>query len=334
MGRESVLLISLGRSPAVVTETVDALLDKGIHPKRVYLVTTRDEMICNECIPLLKEEFDRFYKPKGIELHPYDCILSQDDIYTAEDNIELMGQVAGLLKRERNNDILLSMAGGRKTMSAAMALLAQIYDVKAITHVLVPSEIEAKGNIQNLLKISDASEREKILHPEKRRLIFFPVIGISWMLNDMIRALRGEVKDIKISVLETLKTSGLLDEKNNPTLFAQELLKILEDIESFPMPSTLDPTKKIKISHPENLPKGANKFIQKLANIPYTTKIRDSEFINSSESRVREPESDGSIICQYSDKQKAVKLHVSTTASTRGQARWIQRAIKSLLRRT
>ncbi|MFQ6127124.1 MAG: CRISPR-associated ring nuclease [Candidatus Heimdallarchaeota archaeon] len=334
MGRESVLLISLGRSPAVVTETVDALLDRGIRPKRVYLVTTGDETILNECIPLLRKEFDRIYKPKGIELRPYDCILSQNDIYTAEDNIELMGLVAGLLKREQNNDILLSMAGGRKTMSAAMALLAQIYNVKAITHVLVPPEIEAEGNIWNLLKISEPSERAKILHPEERRLIFFPVIGISWMLNDMIRALRGEVKDVRISVLETLKTSGLLDEENHPTLFAQELLKILEDIESFPMPSSLNPAEKIKISHPENLPKSANKFIQKLANIPFVTKIRDIEFINSSESRVREPESDGSIICQYSDKQKAVKLHMSTTAPTRGQARWIQRAIISLVWRT
>lgn len=76
-------------------------------------------------------------------------------------------------------------------MSAAMALLAQIYNARAITHVLVSPEIESKGSIYQLEKLTEG-EREEILHPKEKRLILFPVIGISWMLNDMISALKGQ----------------------------------------------------------------------------------------------------------------------------------------------
>jgi len=44
MFKDSILIISLGRSPAVIPETLNALLNEGIFIKRTY-ITTGDEII-------------------------------------------------------------------------------------------------------------------------------------------------------------------------------------------------------------------------------------------------------------------------------------------------
>ncbi|MBS7251362.1 MAG: hypothetical protein KIH08_12370 [Candidatus Freyarchaeota archaeon] len=75
---------------------------------------------------------------------------------------------------------ILDMAGGRKTMSAAMAMLAQIYSGRAITPVLVPTEIESKGVISELEKVKDNKEKRKeVLHLKDKNLILLPIIGIA-----------------------------------------------------------------------------------------------------------------------------------------------------------
>lgn len=327
--KDNVLIISLGRSPAVIPETLDALLEKGIYIKRTYIVTTSDDIIYGKCIPLIEKDFEKHYKPKHMELCPYQCILSNDDIYDESDNLELMINVAKIFKKEQEHNIFISMAGGRKTMSAAMALLAQIYNARAITHVLVSPEIENNGSIYKLMELNN-DEIEQIFHPktEEMRLIFFPVIGISWMLSDMIHALRGaENEIIRKEVSEILMENGLLDENKMPTDLGKQLLKLFNDIEKYPEPTLEEPIIKFKQDESPHAPKGYNKFAVKLANIPYIEKIIGVKFINSPETKVNNITSDGIIKCQYSDGDKAYVMKILTTAKTKGETEMVKKLI-------
>lgn len=337
MPKESVLIISLGLSPAVVTETVDALLDEGIDLRRVYTITTQHPDIVNKCIPLLIEEFKNNPRYRGkIEFKPYEGLIPTEDIVDAMDNLLFMSNLARLMKSERDRgvDIYLGMAGGRKTMSAAMALLAQIYSAKAIVHVLVPTEVEEKGRIDKLMRLKEeelekAKEREKALHPsgEERKLVVFPVVGAFWMLDNMLKALKGQ-GGVDGNTLNILKFSGLLDENGKPTDSGKYLLRILEDVHLSPPISLRNPKEKIRISHPQHMPRGYEQFVEKLARNPWVNEIRDIEFVNSSETGIRDVRQDGTIIYQYSDGSKAVKFIISTTATTRSQAEWIRSTLE------
>ena len=325
--RENILLISLGRSPAVIPETLDAFLENKIFIKRTYIVTTSDDIILNECIPLIEKDFEKYYKPKNMELKPWQCILSSDDIYTERDNLNLMINVAKLFKMEKGNNIYISMAGGRKTMSAAMALLAQIYGARAITHVLVPEEIEKSGNI-NALKNLNQKQREVVLHPKEKRLVFFPVIGISWMLSDMIKAFQGnEIQSLRKDAKEILLENGLFDKDFKPTPLGRLLFKLIDDIEKFPEPSLVEPSLKFKKSEP-NAPKGYEKFVIRLSYVPFIEKIIGQRFVNSSETRINDITSEGIITCQYSDGNKAYILKLITTARTKGETEMVRKYFK------
>ncbi|MHA1265552.1 MAG: CRISPR-associated ring nuclease [Candidatus Helarchaeota archaeon] len=329
MKRENVLFISLGRSPAVVPETMDALLDNNIKINRIYLITTSDETIMNECIPLIEKDFEIHYKPKNIELVSYDCVLASDDIYDETDNLELMLKVAGILKREKRNNIYLSMAGGRKTMSAAMALLAQIYNARAITHVLVPSEIERMGNIRQLKQLSE-TEQQKILHPKEKRLIFFPVIGISWMLDDIIKALYGkELSPTRHEISDILKDNGLLDQEYKPTKLGEYLLKLLNDIEKIPEPHFEEVQLRFKEKESPHAPKNFQKFVSQLKKKyrSYLKEIVGIKFINSSETKINQIYNNNTIRCQFSDGSKAYVLDLVTTAKTSGEIETLKKML-------
>jgi len=339
MSKESVLIISLGLSPAVVTETVDALLEEGIDLRRVYTITTQNPDVVNKCIPLLVEEFKNNprYREK-IEFKPYSGLIPTADIKDTMDNVLFMSNLAHLMKSERGReaDIYLGMAGGRKTMSAAMALLAQIYSAKAIVHVLVSPEVEEKGRIDRLMRLKEEEqekvrEMEKALHPsgEERKLVFFPVVGAFWMLDKMLKAFKGEA-GVDGNTLNILKFSGLLDENGKPTESGRKLLEILDDIHVSPPVSLRNPEEKIRISptHQGHMPKRYKEFVDRLARNPWVNEIRDKEFINSHETRICNVYPDGRIIYQYSDSSKAVKFILSTTATTKSQAEWVRKTLE------
>lgn len=351
-GKDNVLIISLGRSPAVVPETLDALSETNIYIKRTYLVTTGDETIVNCCIPLLVRDFKLHYEPRGMELRPHSCMLSKDDIHDEQDNLELMLRVGAIFKQEKQSNIYISMAGGRKTMSAAMALLAQIYGARAITHVLVPPELEREGNIHAIKERFEGEteaeirpELEKILHPRDKRLIFFPVIGISWMLDDMITALKGKDNrnpeidrgEIRPSVASILQENGLLDEQGKTTQLGEELLKLLDDIEKIPEPFFEEPRIQFKTDEHAHAPRGYKKFVQKLQKVNFIKAIRGIKFVHSPKTRINQLNSEGTIQCQYSDGDKAYVMEVETTARTRGEVEMVrlfmEREMKNLATR-
>ncbi len=193
-----VLIASLGRAPGVITGTMDALIEQGKKPGRVYLATTSDQLIWDGCIPLIREEFHKHYP--NVELRTEEACIKSDDIYDEEDNAEFMRKVAAIMHKEiiaSGNEVYLSLAGGRKTMSAAMVLLGQLYGVKSVLHLLVDPELESKGMIKRLAELPE-EEKRLVLHPpaESRRLIEFPVFAIPWKIDQVILALdRGSSED-------------------------------------------------------------------------------------------------------------------------------------------
>lgn len=187
-----VLIASLGRAPGVITGTVDALNDTGRKPSRVYLATTSDSIIWGKCIPLLREEFRERYP--GVDLRDGEICIRRSDICDEEDNAEFARKVGCVIAREvrAGNDMYISLAGGRKTMSAIMALLGQLYGVRSILHILTDLELERDGEVTRLLELP-TDRRQLILHPpaEKRRLVEFPIFAIPWHIDHVIEALES-----------------------------------------------------------------------------------------------------------------------------------------------
>lgn len=324
-----VLVSTLGLSPSVVTETVDAMIEIGKKPNTVYLLSTSSGEI-DKCIELLIEEFSRYDQYREIELN-YGYRISKEDIFDEKDNLEFLVLSSYLLETEarRGSEIYLSISGGRKTMSAALFLLGQIYGVRAILHVLVPEEIERRGNIRTLLSLPE-EERAEILHPKEKRLIFFPVIRIIRNLEEIIRALRGEeVSDETIRILEE---NGLM-ENGRTTDMGGRLKDILDEIESFPPPSTRRPEKKIRIDFSaHHFPENIRQFVNRLSKIPFVEEIRSVEITRDTSSRARLRSGvAGELTVIYSDGNKGVRLIVKTTSSSRGQDRKVAEFIRASL---
>ncbi|MEM3546000.1 MAG: CRISPR-associated ring nuclease [Candidatus Bathyarchaeia archaeon] len=198
-----VLIASLGRSPGVVTSTIDALNDTGRKSSRVYLATTSDPIIWEKCIPLLREDFRERYP--DVELRDAEIYIKSSDIYDEDDNAEFARKVGCVIAREvrAGNDVYISLAGGRKTMSAVMALLGQLYGVRSILHILTDPELERDGEVTKLLELP-MDRRKLVLHPpaEKRRLVEFPVFAIPWHIDQVIEAL--ELGESNIHALDKL----------------------------------------------------------------------------------------------------------------------------------
>jgi CRISPR-associated protein Csx14 len=234
------------------------------------------------------------------------------------------------MEEDKRSNIYLSMAGGRKTMSASMAILAQIYSARAITHVLVPNEIESKGIITELEKIQDKEKRKEILHPKNKNLILFPVIGISSLRNEIIQILKKQLGPYDEKALAIVRTSNFVDKDDNPTDLGKDYLELLEDITDTPPISTKKPSEKWKISH-KPISKNLNQFVQKVTEYPYVDLVEDVKYDPSPVTRIKGTE-DTKIIAQVADGDKSVILRIYTTARTESQAKKIKKELSPLFR--
>ena len=161
-----ILVALLGGTPQILTETLYALHEEGRFPDRVVLLTTgfgrsalTGRLIGEGHLARLLEtlrvgpgirvesRLDDLLDEKDI-FSPKDADDRElDDIVTGEDSeafFELCFSVVRDLAEDEESELLFSIAGGRKTMSAALALAAQCYarGRDSMFHVLVPTECE------------------------------------------------------------------------------------------------------------------------------------------------------------------------------------------------
>ena len=327
MAKRNVLLSSLGLSPAVVTETIDALNEyTGLQINTVVLLSTSNERIIDTYVPLLQDDFIDTYQGK-IELIP--APIPSDDIWTAQDNLDFIKLATTFLNtyRKRGDNVYVSIAGGRKTMSAAMAIVAQLFGAKGLYHVLVPEEIERKRLDYEALKNSPEARREA-LHPDVSlmELVSIPVVGLFPYMSQITSVLQGEAAKDQANVADLLRENELIDADGKPTQAGKDLLTILSEVETAPEASATPPMKKrIHISE-HNIGKEDRKKLETIADrmrySPFVNRIATTDWNSQTKQKYRIND-DQSITFFIPKTKKGLTLKVFTTASTRAQADYV-----------
>lgn len=225
----NVLLSSLGETPAVVTETMDALeREERIKIDLVITVGTSEWTVQLSQVAL-QEEFGRL----GISYIP-DQVTPQE-LLTGEEHLDYLNRVALWLRQYQKHDVYLSLAGGRKTMSALLTIAAQIYGARMLCHVVpLDEELEQLGEIQRWSNLPK-DEQQRVLHPpaDKVHLVRLPFISLFPLSNDIIRCLKGQPS--RPDVCKLLEQNRLWEE-GQATELGRMMLLVLESVEALPEP--------------------------------------------------------------------------------------------------
>lgn len=162
MGRKRLLIATLGTSPAVVTEAIDLLSEQGQRPDRVCIIKTRDPDV-NKSFEMLLRHIPVHC---GIELEKPVEIQSYEDIDSNEMATKFMKHACQVLKNYNNYyECFVCIAGGRKVMSALLALAVNLYGSERLFHIWVPKNLENDTEIR-IIKDYPESMLNKILHPK------------------------------------------------------------------------------------------------------------------------------------------------------------------------
>jgi CRISPR-associated protein Csx14 len=232
---KKVLLATLGESPAVVTEAIDRLREDGVNVDYVVLLTTKDTY-ARDTADLLSKHLRDYY---GGAVAVYDVrILDRFyDVDSDEAAVEFMEQTCSALRsyRKMGWEVYACIAGGRKAMSALLALAVQFYGARRLFHVLVEDPLlEKEGHILELRNMNPQDQR-RVLHPPVKqiKLVNLPFIGLFPLLGDIISGLKGQ--PVRSEVKELLEQNGLLV-AGTPTPLGQMVLQVLESVETLPEP--------------------------------------------------------------------------------------------------
>jgi len=234
----NILVATLGTSPGVITEAIDLLIEQGCHPDGVFLLKTQDDRVI-QSYDLLSEHIRSYYKIDRII--PVDIESEGDDVNTPEAVEEFMQKACQILRdsRSKGEKCYVCMAGGRKTMSALLALAVQFYGAERLFHIWVPEWIEEKGGIQKIRNLND-EEKIEWLHPNKfvseekgrPKIVDLPFLGIFPLLPKIVAALKGEPSDS--DTMAILVSNGFLDERSKATELGQHFIKTFESVEHLP----------------------------------------------------------------------------------------------------
>jgi CRISPR-associated protein Csx14 len=243
--RKKVLLSSLGASPAIVTEAIDKVEEEErIEFDIVVTIRTGHGESRRGEQDILRKHILSHYKGRILYIP---LSVRAENIYTEKDSLEYLTAVAEQLRAYRDSaDVYVSLAGGRKTMSASMAIAVQIYGAALLFHIIhrdvdeSPS-LRQKMSADYLVTLGSRSrELRSMLHPplEKLQLVRFPIVSLFPLLNDLRRALNGvEIESFDRKTQDLLKTNRLVTAHGNRwrvTSAGDQLLKVLRDIQNVP----------------------------------------------------------------------------------------------------
>lgn len=159
------LLAVCGLSPQVITETVYALAQQQRCPACIRVITTRQgrDAILSQLfdgqqgawcallndLNIAPEQID--FGPQSVHSLVRDSGQPMDDMTSEADNTALVStclRLAWQAARDEQGAVFYSIAGGRKTMGAALGFAAQTYGrpQDRIFHVLVSPEFESSRN--------------------------------------------------------------------------------------------------------------------------------------------------------------------------------------------
>lgn len=168
---KGVLLASLGRAPGTVSGLYHALTERGISIHKVVTISPKSPNV-RRCVTVLQKEFGK----RNVEYKP--IFIDAQDIRYERDAFEFKAAFSAALQEHDmpENDVYLGIAGGRTSMGALMAIVAQMSASHAyLYHLWVPDEIEEDGAITRLFALSAARQHE-VLFPRKYELVKVPFV--------------------------------------------------------------------------------------------------------------------------------------------------------------
>lgn len=145
--QKNVLICLLGISPLVVTEAIDGLqLNEGYFIDTLHVIHTGSDRIVSVIPTLMPEIMKRVSENTEVIFHQ----MPFDDIYSELEDREFMARTWRVIvnEKKRGNHVLISIAGGRKTMSASGLFAAYLGGADGILHVVLKDEgayLPAKG---------------------------------------------------------------------------------------------------------------------------------------------------------------------------------------------
>jgi len=348
MPRQTILISSLGESPAVVTEAIDKLEqeERIQFTQAITLGTSQSDV--RQGVEILSEHIQAHYNRRIAYLHH---AIEATDVLTEKENLDYLSLVAQTLRTYRPfSDIYISLAGGRKTMSALMALAVQIYGAKLlchIVHLLMDEHLQRKMEASYMKRYPE--EQAALLHPslEELEVVRLPVVSLFPLLNDFLSALGGQdVGALDKTTRALLEDTKLIEREGSVwkvTGVGKQLHAVLSDIELLPEPSSTPPQEKT-VDLKDHHGKGALRpHAERLRFFPYAERVDSTDF-NSQFDRSRTFHSPhGRLLVEVktsqpdlltvtlADSQKGYRLAVRTRAQTTAQAERVRRELERFL---
>jgi len=189
----NVLISSIGWTPAVITEIIDLLEERGIPIHEVVVFPTKDVLPSYYAL-LIDFKYGPYKGEKRIEK----CELPFTDIKDEKDCEEFRRIVENVItkKIEEGKNVIVSVAGGRKTMPLDMMIVAKKNGIKEIYHVIaeekkgISNEFAAIQRIFNLKNIAEGRE-----DPPKQIVDF--IVGMCHPRDLTLRLIRIPIEELK-----------------------------------------------------------------------------------------------------------------------------------------
>ncbi len=264
-----ILIATLGDSPVVVTSMFDLLTKQQIPIESITLLHTSGERRIGG-FAMIQDVL------KGqCTVDPHE--LSFEDADTEEACFDFLQKLFALLKihQEQRNIVYLSLAGGRKNMSALMALAAPFYTcVQGLYHVIDKSEATDRANFksfQELTKLYYATDKTRfmrMMHPNIDDLYLVPI-----PLKNALRVSESYLYKLHNMTAEQLQT--LWNEDPDEADRVQFVLQFVD--------SHVGPTLKIKLTeqakkeYEDFNPNLARKFEHCLRSMQFTNHLKETD---------------------------------------------------------
>jgi CRISPR-associated protein Csx14 len=319
-----VLVSTLGDTPPVVTEALDKLHDDGGNIDEVMLFHTKD-IDARDSAELLMTHIPQYY-PSTIA---YDIVTeAYADIDSESAVIDFMRQVCKQLRdlRKQDCEVYVSIAGGRKSMSALMTLAVQFYGATQLFHILVDDiEVEEQGKI-SALRLHP--ERDRVLHPPTTqvRLVQLPFVGLFPWLPGLLNGLRGH--QVLRETQTLLETNGLMTRDGTSTPTGSFVREILEDVETLPEPCQHPLEVHISSGEPRHRDQ-LNRLINKLRPLTWICKMQSIPWRRGTQKAI--VKEIGVIEVYEPTGGPAIGLRLETTARTQAQTERIRKEVERQL---
>jgi len=163
----NILVTALGTSPMIVTEMIDELEKLKRSIDKVITLTTKDDKV-EISYYILALDFRWSYNDK-IKLERVELPFS--DIKSQEDHDEFVKIAKDVIKREieAGNYVIVSVAGGRKTMSVGLYKAGLEAGAKEFYHIIAEEIANPRSDLISIVRDYDlkAIYEGKIKPPEE-----------------------------------------------------------------------------------------------------------------------------------------------------------------------